>query len=159
MNQITVDALPQRSGSRPGTTPSNPHMQLDQQPESRAVREALARRVFALPGVRERPSMISVPGARALWLDEGEAGGPPEAFMVGREFAHLHPHPDQSLHMMLPLELVQRVVTAGWGEPHPVAAMGLIPRTAVMVYAPRDEAELGVVASLVEAAHRFARGG
>jgi hypothetical protein len=34
---------------------------------------------------------------------------------------------------------------------------GLLPPTAVMLYAPRDEAELVVVERLVEASHRFAR--
>jgi hypothetical protein len=40
--------LPKRSGSRPRTTPTNPHTQLEQNPE-REVVEELARRVFALP--------------------------------------------------------------------------------------------------------------
>jgi hypothetical protein len=59
---------------------------------------------------------------------------------------------------MLPGELVDEAVTAGWAEPHPVARMGLIPRTAVMLYAPRDEAELDVIERLVRASHAFARG-
>ena len=40
---------------------------------------------------------------------------------------------------------------------HPVARMGLLPPTAVMLYAPRDEAELAVVEQLIEASHRFGR--
>src|SRR5687767_2504102 len=96
--------LPTRAGPRPRTTPTNPHTQLDQQPEDPAVAEELARRVFALPGVVEQPSGISVPGARALTLAAGERAGPPEAFLIGREFAHLHPSPDFSLHAMLPLD-------------------------------------------------------
>ena len=88
--------LPERSGSRPRTTPTNPHTQLEQNPEPEVVEE-LARRVFALPGVEERPSAISVPGARALWLRGDIAPGPQEAFMIGREFAHIHPMPDGSL--------------------------------------------------------------
>jgi hypothetical protein len=84
--------LPKRSGSRPRTTPTNPHTQLEQNPE-REVVEELARRVFDLPGVGERPSAISVPGARALWLREDVPAGPREAFMIGQEFAHIHPMP------------------------------------------------------------------
>src|ERR671911_234698 len=45
MNERT---LPQRSGSRPRTTPTNPHTQLEQNPE-REVVEELALKVFALP--------------------------------------------------------------------------------------------------------------
>lgn len=149
--------LPRRPGSRPTTTPTNPHTQLDQQPSDSEQREQLAASVFALPGVVERPSLISVPGARALWLSDGSAG-PPEAFMVGNEFAHLHPAPDQSLHAMLPPAIAVEAVEAGWAEQHPVARRGLIPANAVMLYAPRDDAEREVVEELVRASHAFARG-
>jgi hypothetical protein len=150
-------SLPRRAGPRPRTTPSNPHTQLDQQPEDPTLIVELARRAFALPDVDERPSAISVPGARALWLRPGVPAGPPEAFLIGREFAHLHPDPDSSLHLCLPPAWVNDVLEQGWGELHPVARMGLIPATAVMVYAPRDRDELGVVTRILRASHRFAR--
>jgi hypothetical protein len=146
-----------RVGDRPRATPTNPHTQLSQQPDDLQWVEELTRRVFDLPGVVEEPSRISVPGARALVLAPGEAAGPPEAFLIGREFAHLHPAPDHSLHAMLPTETVTEAVAAGWAEPHPVALRGLIPATAVMLYAPRDEAEMDVIESLVRASHAFAR--
>jgi Family of unknown function (DUF5519) len=149
--------LPRRAGPRPRTTPSNPHTQLDQQPSDPSLVEELARRVFALSGVVEEPSRISVPGARALTLADGEPMGPPEAFLIEREFAHLHPPPDHSLHAMLPLDVAREATDAGWAEVHPVARLGLIPPTAVMLYAPRDEDELGVIAVLIEASHAFAR--
>jgi Family of unknown function (DUF5519) len=149
--------LPTRAGAKPRTTPTNPHTQLDQQPADPGLIDELARRVFALPGVIEEPSRISVPGARALVLAPDEAAGPPEAFLIGREFAHLHPDPDHSLHAMLPPETVDEAIAAGWAELHPVALRGLIPRTAVMLYAPRDEAELDVIERLVRASHAFAR--
>jgi hypothetical protein len=151
-------SLPTRPGPRPRTTPTNPHTQLDQQPEDMGIRDELARRLFLLPDVEERPSAISVPGARALWLADAAPTGPPEAFLIGREFAHLHPHPDQSLHAMLPPELAEEAVEAGWAEVHPVARLGLIPENAVMIYAPRDDAELEVVERLIRASYQFARG-
>src|SRR5919206_3736694 len=144
-------SLPIRGGDRPRTTPTNPHTQLDQQPADLRWVEELARRIFALPGVVEEPSRISVPGARALVLATDVAAGPPEAFLIGREFAHLHPAPDHSLHAMLPVEAAEEAVAAGWAEPHPVARMGLIPPPAVMLYPPRDEAELDVIEGLVRA--------
>jgi hypothetical protein len=151
--------LPQRAGSRPQTTPTNPHTQLDQQPGDPVLVAELARRIFALPGVLERPSRISVPGARALTLGDGEPAGPPAAFLIDREFAHVHPSPDHSLHAMLPPDLAAEAISAGWAEMHPVARMGLIPPTAVMLYAPRDEEELAVIEGLVRASHAFARPG
>ena len=56
-------------------------------------------------------------------------------------------------------ETASEAVAAGWAEPHPVALRGLIPPTAVMLYAPRDEAELDVIESLVRESHAFARPG
>jgi hypothetical protein len=152
-----MNVLPKRGGPRPRTTPTNPHTQLEQNPE-REVVEELARRVFALPGVEERPSAISVPGARALWLREDVPAGPREAFMIGREFAHIHPMPDGSLHAALPPEVAQEAVEKGWAEQHPVARMGYIPQNVVMIYAPRDVREIEVVAGLVEEAYRYAAG-
>ena len=134
-------------------------MQLDQQPVEPWLVEELAQRAFGLPGVIERPSQISVPGARALVLADDEPAGPPEAFLVGREFAHLHPAPDHSLHAMLPSEIVAAAIAAGWAENHPMAVRGVIPPTAVMIYAPRDEEELDVLEQLIRASHAFARPG
>ena len=66
-----------------------PYQQLSQNapPE---LQGALFARAAALPGVVVGPSNVSVPGARAFHLDEAHAGGAPGAYMVGREFAHLH---------------------------------------------------------------------
>ncbi len=150
--------LSNRPGPRPRTTPTNPHTQLDQQPADTSIRDELARRLFSLPDVEERPTLIAVPGARALWLKDDAPAGPPEAFMIEREFAHLHPVPDQSLHATLPPELANEAIATGWAELHPFAMRGLIPPTTVMLYAPRDPDELEVVFSLVAAAYRFAGG-
>jgi hypothetical protein len=78
--------------------------------------------------------------------------------MIEREFAHLHPGGDQSLHLTLPPALAQEAIDSGWAELHPVARMGYIPATTVMVYAPRDEDELEVVYGLVQASYRYAGG-
>jgi len=135
-----------------------PHRQLDQQPASERLRDAVAERVFALPGLMEAPSAVSVPGARALVLTPASAAGPPEAFFAPGEFAHLHPATDQSLHLSLPLRLAAEACRAGWAEPHPLVVAGELPPTFVMVYAPRDEHELAVVVGLVEESYRFATG-
>jgi Family of unknown function (DUF5519) len=108
--------------------------------------------------VEERPSAISVPGARAIWLSEGVPAGPREAFMIGREFAHIHPMPDGSLHAALPPEVAEVAVEEGWAEQHPVARMGYIPENVVMIYAPRNDQELEIVVGLVEESRRYATG-
>jgi hypothetical protein len=149
--------LPPRAGERPKTTSTNPHRQESQNPGPE-VYELLLSRAFDFPHVERRPSAISVPGAQALWLSEEVAGGRPEAFLIGREFAHVHPAYDGSMHMMLPPEAVDELVAKGWGEPHPMARRGLIPPSAVMVYAPRDAAEVETVLEVIRASYRFACG-
>ena len=147
-----------RQGPRPSVSESAPQQQLDQQPEDGSLQSALADRVFALPYVREEPSGISVPGARALVLEAEAAKGPQEAFLVGTEFAHLHPMPDQSLHLSLPPDRAKQEVEAGWAEYHPWVLEGKIEPTRLLVYAPRNRDENGKVYELVVAAHAFALG-
>lgn len=122
------------------------------------LQEALLERARSLPGVSVGPSGISVPGARAFVLNEELAAGPPEAFLIGREFAHLHPPYDGSLHLMLPEEAAGAVIARGWGELHPVARRGWLPPTALMIYGPRDDEELEAVWSILQASYAFARG-
>ncbi|MDP8927111.1 MAG: DUF5519 family protein [Actinomycetota bacterium] len=154
---MTTDpGLAHRRGPRPRTTDTNPHSQLDQQPTDPAIRQRLAARMFALPGVTEQPSRISLPGARALWLEDPPPSAPPEAFMVEAEFAHLHPPPDFSLHVALPPDVASAAVEVGWGEVHPMAARGILAPSVLMIYAPRDDDELDTVAQLVEAAWKHA---
>ena len=149
--------IPRRRGPKPVTTPCAPHTQVTQNPDP-AVWRAFRDRAFDFPFVIRRPSMISVPGAEALCLEHGHGCGCREAFMIGTEFAHLHPPQDGSLHMMLPEDAVPQAVALGWAEPHPMAAAGMIPRTAVMVYAPRDAAEIGTVLDLLRMSYDFACG-
>jgi hypothetical protein len=58
----------------------------------------------------------------------------------------------------LPPPLAAEAIERGWAEIHPIARMGLIPGNVVMLYAPRDDGEVGVVLGLVRAALAFARG-
>jgi Family of unknown function (DUF5519) len=149
--------LPPRAGAKPKTTSTNPHQQQSQNPTP-DVYELLLGKAFEWPHVERRPSAISVPGAQALWLSEEVATARPEAFLIGREFAHVHPPYDGSMHMMLSPAAVDEVLAKGWGEPHPMARRGLIPPTTVMVYAPRDAAEVDTVLQVIGASYRFARG-
>lgn len=153
-----ISTLPPRRGTRPRTHRGLPHQQLDQQPPDETIRALLADRILAFAGVTEAPSGISVPGARALVFREPTAG-PPEAFLIGREFAHMHPSPDQSLHLTLPVGRAREAIETGWAEFHPLVETGHLPPTVVMVYAPRDESELDVVAGFVRESYEFALGG
>jgi hypothetical protein len=154
MTTLTVGALPVRRGPPPATShPAIPHQQFDQFADDASLRATLAATVFGLGEVEERPTRISVPGARALWLT-GEAAGDPEAFLAGREFAHIHP--DGSLHVTLPTEEAAEAVARGWAEWHPWVDDGRLPATVVLVFAPRSAAEVEVVTALVARSLQFA---
>ncbi len=127
-----------------------PHAQRSQNAPAH-LQEELIRRALELPGVSESPSLVSVPGARAFVLDEATAGGPAEAFQAGREFAHIHPPYDGSLHLTLPIDVAEAAYATGWGEPHPLSGTPL-------VFGPRDEAELEVVWELLRSSYEHARG-
>jgi phospholipase/carboxylesterase len=149
--------LPGRAGARPSVSWTIPQQQeSDNAPAE--LQEALFARMSALPGVESGPSQISVAGARAVLAPD--ATGPEEAFLVpsAREFAHLHPAYDGSLHLVLPVDLAADAVAKGWAQVHMLAGIRLSPGF-VLVYGPRTEAELEVVAGLVEASHQFALGG
>lgn len=127
-----------------------PHAQTSENAPPELQRK-LADRALALPSVSESESLVSVPGARAFVLAEESALGPPEAFQAGREFAHLHPEHDGSLHMTLPADVAREAFDKGWGEPHPVTGTPLI-------YGPRDDEEIEVVWLLLQLSHSFAAG-
>jgi phospholipase/carboxylesterase len=140
-----------RTGPKPRTTPTNPHTQLDQNAPP-ALQEQVFQAARALAGVVVGASHVSVPGARAFHLPGCQL--PAKAgFMLEREFAHLHPATDGSLHMALPPAIVQKVIDNGWAERHPLAGKYGLPDNIVMVFGPRDQAELDVVVALVRASH------
>jgi len=131
-----------------------PHSQIGVEPDPVVDRE-LRRQAYALPGVLDRPSVISVAGARALWLADGVDLLRPETILRGREFAHFHP--DGSLHATLPPERAQEAIAAGWAEPHPVAEHLGMPGL-VMLYTPRTLEEMAVVMELIVDSYNFVTG-
>jgi phospholipase/carboxylesterase len=131
-----------------------PHTQVGVRPVPELNAE-LFRRCFSLPGVENRPTIISIPGARALWLDDSVGDVRPGVILAGREFSHIHP--DGSMHLTLPVDRAREAIEAGWAEPHPIAAQ-LGVEGMVLVYTPRTLDELEVIWSLVLDAYRHVTG-
>ena len=145
---------PKRKNSRPPTNKGMPHSQIGVEPIPELNAE-LFRRCFALPDVTNRPTVISVPGARALWLREDLPLVHPEVIARGREFAHIHP--DGSLHVVLPPESARQAIEKDWAELHPIAHyMGH--EGMVMLYTPLDLDELDVVFQLVMESYNYVTG-
>lgn len=149
--------LPRRTGPRPRTQRLLPHTQLDQWPPVE-IAVQLFERSLHLPHVLARESRMASPETRALSLPDEFAHGPTSAFIDDHEFCHMHPLPNGSLHLTLPVELSGAAVETGWAERHPSAQAGILPATLVMVYAPRNESELEVVWRLVSVSYAFAMG-
>jgi phospholipase/carboxylesterase len=153
---VTGGVLPLRRGPRPDVSWSIPQQQqTDIAPAG--LQEQLFTRISALAGVTSGPSRISVPGARGLTLPAGS--GPDDAYLVPevREFVHLHPGYDGSLHLALPPDQAHDVIARGWGTPHPWAGSRLTAGF-TLVFGPRDADELETVAGIVAASHAYASG-
>jgi len=88
---------------------------------------------------------------------DGHPAGPETAFISGREFAHFHPGPDWSLHVALPQETADLAIERGWAELHLIARTLQLPGSVVMIYAPRDKREAGIVMTLLRTSREFAR--
>lgn len=141
-----------RSGEKPVTNPKPPQLQVTEQ-SPRDIYDALNAWAFSTFNyVREEPTRISVPTARALWLDE-TIDATPSVFMPptgSREFAHTHE--DGSMHLMLRAEDERRVMEAGWGELHPNHHRGV---KEILVYAPRNLDELETIKIVIQASYDY----
>ena len=156
--QAKIQQLSNRSGERPMTTPTNPHTQLNQQPEDLAFIQELQDWAFKMQHINKRPSAVSVPGAVAMCMEEGHTCQTCNAFMAGTEFAHFHPHPDYSLHLGLPTEDAEVIIEKGWGEWHPLIKRGFLPPNIIMMYAPRNQEELEAAKVILGHSYDFAKG-
>lgn len=150
-----VQPLPERSGPRTKTTGTVPHTQIGVEPVPE-VNDELYRLAFALPGVENRPTIVSLPGATGMWLDDGIPVVHPEAIVNGREFAHIHP--DGSLHAPLPYERALEVNATGWGERHPWADQRDGWEGLVMLYTPQSYEELHVIFQLIVESYNYVTG-
>ena len=146
--------LPRREGLPPKVTLNIPNRQIDVEtvPE---VNKKLFRRAFALPGVENRPTILSVPGVRGLWLNDKISLVHPEIIRRGREFAHIHV--DGSLHIALPAERAREAVRARWAFPHPMSNQegweGF-----VLLYTPQSMEELDWTFQLIVDAYNYITG-
>ena len=151
---MTSAVLLPRAGRPPVIDDEGPVWQLDQRAVPTAwvaVWDALR----AVPGVISGPSALDEPGARAVLVpsvtrpEPGTSFGPEGAAL---EPAHLHSPSDTSVHIVLPPARGALVIAQGWAMRCPQAVHG----TELILFAPRDEAELDVVVDLARESVRWA---
>lgn len=143
--------LPVRQGPRPAVARYPiPHRQLDQLPDHRFTPSlTVASFVAARPALTCHHSYYEKHNDAAFVA----MGSPIDADgeVSGGEIGHIHA--DGSLHVILSRADASRAVGNQWGELHPLAgrAAGL-PRTYVLLYAPRESGEEAVAERLLDAA-------
>ncbi|MEM8859380.1 MAG: luciferase family protein [Chloroflexota bacterium] len=147
--------VPERTGPRTQTSGTVPHVQIDVEPIS-AVNDELFRRAYLLPGVENRPTIVSLPGASGMWLSDEVPVVNPQAIVNGREFAHIHP--DGSLHAPLPFDRALEITEKGWGERHPWADERDGWEGFVMLYTPLSMEELDVTFQLIVESYNHVTG-
>ena len=155
ISDLIVFSLPERLGPRTQTSGIVPHVQIGVEAVT-VVNDELYRRAFSLPGVEDRPTIVSLPGARGMWLSDDIALANPEAIVNGREFAHIHP--DGSLHAPLPYERALEVAEKGWGERHPWADEREGWDGFVMLFTPQSMNELDIIFQLIVESYNHVTG-
>lgn len=154
VNVVTKVKLLQRPGSRPETTTGVPHVQIGVELVPK-VHEELFRRVYAIAGIENRPSVIA--GWEGLWLTDQVTVSVPNALIDGREFGHIHD--DGSLHIFLEPTRATEAVETCWAIFHPFALQqderwnGF-----VMLYTPQSIEELNVTFQLIVDAYNYVTG-
>ncbi|MEP1207753.1 MAG: luciferase family protein [Rhizobiaceae bacterium] len=148
--------LPVRNSQIPKTTNGVPHVQIDVTPNP-AISAELLVRASKIPGVEIRETVISLPGAKGFWINEGITISRPQVIVGGREFAHMHP--DGSLHASLSPEMARNAVESGWATYHPWADQRPGWEGFVMIYTPTTRGELEMVVQLVLGSYNFVTGG
>lgn len=152
---LADEPLPQRTGSPVRTSGRVPHVQLnvDFNPE---INKELRRLSLLLPGLEERPTIVSLAGAKGLWLGDKVSVVHRSAIVSGREFAHIHT--DGSLHAPLPYERALELEEKGWGERHPWADSRDGWEGLVMLYSATTAEQLGTLVQLVTESYSHVTG-
>lgn len=92
--------------------------------------------------------------AMGLSEEVGEQDRPEVLRSTRGEMCHIHP-PDGSTHLVMSLADQKRVIELGWGRRHRLSGGGRLPWNYTFVYAPRNDDELAVWQSIVQAGARF----
>ena len=148
-------SLPVREGPRTQTSHTVPHVQHFVEPVPELDSE-LRRRIYSLPGVEERETIVSFSGTSALWLSPDVTFANADTTLREREFAHIHL--DGSLHAVLPVDRAIEATTAKWAELHPWVGRDDFWEGMVMLYTPQDAAELEVTWQLVVDSYNLVTG-
>lgn len=151
-NINNLEDLTKREGARPKTGDALPHLQITDN-SSVDLYNKLAEWLFSLEFIEERPTIISVRGARAAWIKDDYPNANQDVLPTGREFTHIHPldfYGGGSQHLSLERNDCEIVIEKGWGEYHPLDPK-IFPDKKyghIMIYAPGTTEELEVIKAI-----------
>ena len=149
-----ISTLPARNGDLPVTRGIAPHRQVSQKAGKDMIEKLSAAITAMSMGSDTKIVDISCFEKHGTALFYKEAA-------KANEICHIHPT-DGSMHLVLADQDIKTVLEAGWGERHPLSHGGwferFVPANFVMVYAPREEAEVEVVLRIVRAAALYVEG-
>jgi hypothetical protein len=145
------DALGLRKGERPLVQGIAPQRQQTQKSNASVYKQLVAR----LQSLTHDPRNRLV--ERTSCFEKHSSGlftSIPITRTCGGEICHAHPS-DGSMHLTLHPSDAKLMLENGWGERHPLARGGwcrrFVPKEFVLIYAPRDDAELDMVMQIVAA--------
>ncbi|KAF2801047.1 hypothetical protein K505DRAFT_291520 [Melanomma pulvis-pyrius CBS 109.77] len=159
---LTPDLISPRPGLRPKLTrwtlPQRQHVEFIT-PQASAALSTLIQSFASTPPyssyISTAPSKTEGGTGPAIYVNPDVDTINPAAHRIFYEIAHVHPN-DNSLHVYVSPRDAKTVIEKGWGQRFPVS--WLAPVSWIMVYAPRDEEEVGIVREIVRAGVCFAAG-
>lgn len=154
----TLFDLPKRDGTRPVIAPfAVPHRQMNQHNDTviRNKQQKIFDDVVANPDNKlfYKTSNFEAHNP-AIFLKDTLAGNPAVIPKSHGEVGHIHLS-DGSMHLTLSPSDTKEVIEKGWGELHGLAGDGPLIKTYMMVYSPRNDAELEVTKKILEAALKY----
>jgi hypothetical protein len=148
---FTASTLPTRKGTRPLVRGIAPQRQQTQKSSAATYAQLVSR----LGSLASEPSHRLT--ERTSCFEKHSTGlftSVPITRTCGGEICHAHPS-DGSMHLTLHPADTNLILENGWGERHPLARGGwcrrFVPKEFVLVYAPRDYAEVDTVMRIVAA--------
>ena len=152
--------LPVRGGARPHVPAGFvvlPQRQTEERASDAMIRQ-MEEHMSALAAANQSllkvdASVLEGVGNPALFVADGKKAHPLFGDMMKGEVVHRH-H-EGSSHMTMSLADAEEVIRCGWGQRFRLGGIAVVPATYIMVYAPRNEAELEVWKQLVMASVRF----
>lgn len=167
---LPADFPPRRSSSRPklGTHPV-PQRQLEQLP-SDEIRQELIDRFTQLGKEAEQKGLVEIKQSlferqhKALFVSSARAQHA-VAEQTRGEICHIHAGLDGSFHVVLHPNDCKKVFERGWGQRHAFSGSDLnpilpvrIPVNYLLIYAPRNAAELDTAIAIIKAGVQFMAG-